>query len=67
MSQEPARIRQDGNAAVALPLDALLAARTVWRAGHAVNLIIPALYLPKVEGGLLQVIIHHFRTQIRPS
>ncbi|WP_057668577.1 hypothetical protein, partial [Xanthomonas citri] len=34
MSQEPARISQDGNAAVALPLDALLAARTVWRAGQ---------------------------------
>lgn len=34
MSQESARIRQDGNAAVALPLDALLAARTVWRAGR---------------------------------
>lgn len=34
MSQEPARNRQDSNAAVALPLDALLAARTVWRAGH---------------------------------
>ncbi|CAE6732399.1 hypothetical protein FHY34_003181 [Xanthomonas arboricola] len=34
MSQEPVRIRQDNNAAVALPLDALLAARTVWRAGR---------------------------------
>ncbi|REI37051.1 DNA lesion error-prone repair protein ImuA, partial [Xanthomonas oryzae pv. oryzae] len=31
---EPVQLRQHGNAAVAMPLDALLAARTVWRAGQ---------------------------------
>ena len=31
---EPVPLRQHGNAALAMPLDALLAARTVWRAGH---------------------------------
>lgn len=31
---EPVPLRQHGNVALAMPLDALLAARTVWRAGH---------------------------------
>ncbi|WP_022974552.1 translesion DNA synthesis-associated protein ImuA [Xanthomonas maliensis] len=34
MAAEPAHGAQAGGAALALPLDALLAARTVWRAGH---------------------------------